>query len=42
MGKANQTTTSFVSVVIIKCTKDYVECSKILHPPKFEKLLHEF
>jgi hypothetical protein len=25
-----------------KCTKDYVECSKILHPPNFEKLLHEF
>ncbi len=28
--------------ILHKCTKDYVECSKILHPPTFEKLLHEF
>jgi hypothetical protein len=27
---------------LTKCTKNYVECSKILHLPNFEKLLHEF
>jgi hypothetical protein len=28
--------------ILHKCIKDYVECSKILHPLNFEKLLHEF
>jgi hypothetical protein len=33
---------SSMGAFLIKCTKDYVECSKILFLPNFEKLLHEF